>query len=54
MSSDEDCVIVPLMWQFLLNSESSNNKKRNIWMHKINKNRLENNTIFWLNSAKTS
>ena len=33
------------MWQFLLNSESSKKKKRKIWMHEINKKRLENNTI---------
>lgn len=45
MSSDEDDVVVPLMWQFLLNSEISNDKKCKIWMHEINQKRLENNTI---------
>ncbi|VVC29569.1 Hypothetical protein CINCED_3A013618 [Cinara cedri] len=34
MSSDQDNVVVPLMWQFLLNCESSKNK---LWMHEINK-----------------
>jgi hypothetical protein len=46
MSSDEDDVVVPLLWQFLLNSEINENKrKRKIWVHEINKKRTENNTI---------
>ncbi|VVC31426.1 Hypothetical protein CINCED_3A023662 [Cinara cedri] len=36
MSSDEDDVVVPLMRQFLLNSERSKNK---LWMHEINEKR---------------
>jgi len=46
MSSDEDDVVIPLLWQFLLNSEINDNKKRKIWVHNINKKRTENNTIF--------
>jgi len=47
MSSDEDDVVIPLLWQFLLNSEINKNKrKRKIWVHEINKKRTENNTIF--------
>jgi len=47
MSSDEDDVVIPLLWQFLLNSEiNENNRKRKIWVHEINKKRTENNTIF--------
>jgi len=45
MSSDEGHVVLPRMWQFLLNNESSNDKKREIWTHEINKKRLENDTI---------
>ena len=45
MSSDEDDVVIPLLWQFLLNSEINENNRK-IWVHEINKKRTENNTIF--------
>jgi len=47
MSSDEYNVVIPLLWQFLLNSVINENKcKRKIWVHERNKKRKENNTIF--------
>lgn len=48
MSSDEDDVVIPLLWELLLNSEINENKrKRKIWIHEIHKKKHpEYNTIF--------
>jgi len=41
MSSDEDDVVMPLLWQFLLNSEINDNGKREICVHEMNKKRTK-------------
>lgn len=37
MNSDKDDVVIPLLWEFLLNNELNDNKKCKILVHKINK-----------------
>jgi len=44
MSSDEEEVIVPILWSLLIDIEN-NEKQKRMWVHPLNKKRTINNLI---------